>query len=410
MQLWHAEFPYLTKQPGKQPGLVYLDNAASCQQPQAVLDSYVNYVINHHANAHRGSHERSRSATSAYESARETVAQFIGCAAENLALLPSTTQALNQLAETLPIDWQAGDEVILSAAEHHANILPWQRLAEQHQLKLIFLPVDKVSGLIQLDKTKLSNRTKVVALTLASNVTGIVQPLAEYFASARSHGAVCVVDAAQAAAHIPIQVEQLHCDALVFSAHKIYGPTGIAACYLRADLWRQMEPLLVGGGMVTKVTMTSRDYVDTIHKLEAGTPNVAAAVGFAAAVHWLSDARQQGAGDYLSDLHRWFTAELVKRQWLQLLPADSTHVPIVSCYSPAMHSYDLALLLDDQQIAVRAGEHCAQPLLQHWRLPGVLRFSLGLSNTREQLEHALVALDQAASMLLDNLGDEGEKS
>lgn len=396
MHNWQADFPFHQHH----PQLVYLDSAATCQQPQVVLDAMQDYVIHQHANAHRGAHGRARAATQAYEDARIRVAAFIGADAGNLAFTASTTAALNQLT-AVAINWQAGDEIVISASEHHANILPWQRLAERLALTLKVIPVSNATGQLIEPEQYLGPRTRLLAVTMASNVTGVVNELANLCKKARAKNILTVIDAAQAAAHIDINVKRLGCDALAFSAHKVYGPTGIAALYMRPELWQSMPPQNLGGGIVETVTFTSSELVSSIQKFEAGTPNVGAAVGFSAALDWLQQAQQAGAGRYLRNLQQKLIAALQQRPQLELLPTDPNGTPIVSFYSQAFHCHDLALLLAEQDIAVRAGHHCAQPLLQHWQIPGVVRLSLGLTVTEQQLTQTLVALDKAMALLAE---------
>lgn len=404
MHNWQADFPFHQHH----PQLVYLDSAATCQQPQAVIDAMQHYVIHQHANAHRGAHGRARAATEAYELARQRVATFIGANPTNLAFTASTTAALNQLTAAA-INWQPGDEIVISATEHHANLLPWQRLAERFSLSLKVIPVSFNTGQLIEPEAYLGPRTRILALTLASNVTGVVNELADLCRQARAKNILTFVDAAQAAAHVTIDVAQLGCDALAFSAHKVYGPTGIAALYMRPELWQNMPPQNLGGGIVDTVTFTGAELLNSIQKFEAGTPNVSAAVGFSAALDWLEQAHQAGAGRYLRNLHQRLLAALQQRPQLELLPTDPNGTPIVSFYSHAFHCHDLALLLGEQDIAVRAGHHCAQPLLQHWQIPGVVRLSLGLTVTEEQLTRTLVALDKAMA-LLDDTGPLDEQN
>ncbi len=373
------------------PEQIYADSAASCQIPEVVLQRMLQYYRGEHANVHRASYALGRTATELLESARATCANFIGAQAEQVALLSSTTAALNGIAEQLPVDWQAGDEILLSAAEHHANILPWQRLARRYQLNLRWLPVDPNTGELGDWQKLLTHRTRVVSITMASNVTGAVFPLSTLLAEAEKLGAYTIVDAAQAAAHVAIDVKQLHCDALVFSAHKTYGVSGCAITYLSDKLRDKMQPFYVGGGMVTRVTQADADWLEGIHKFEAGTPNTAAAIAAATALDWLT--QQQGLHQYLQQLRQQLVVALQQRNWLQVLPAGPISTPVVAFYSKEFHAHDIATWLDQHQISVRAGQHCAQPLLQSWELPSVVRVSLGAYNTAAQIEKIIETLD-----------------
>ena len=382
-----------------QQGLCYLDSAATCLAPESILQQWLAFYRDSHASVHRSSHSASRQATALLEQARCSIARFIGAAAADLCLPASTTVALNMLAEQLPIAWQAGDEIVLSVAEHHANILPWQRLAARHQLHLKWLELDCDSGALDAHwRQQLSSRTKLVAITAASNVTGALLPLAELCSAAREVGALSVIDAAQAAAHVPLNVTDLGCDALVFSAHKCYGVTGAAALYLHPQLWPRMQPWLLGGGMVERVDREQTSWLGSIQRFEAGTPDSAAIIAFAAALNWLREQQQLGLHQHLAELRQQLLDGLQQRPWLRVLPSGSAATPLVSFYSPLVHAYDLAVWLDSAAIAVRAGSHCAQPLLQHFAVESVVRVSLGAYNTRDDITRLLDQLDQAHAL------------
>jgi cysteine desulfurase/selenocysteine lyase len=378
----------------------YFDSAATCLVPEVVLQHWLGFYRDSHASVHRSSHAASRAATLLVEQARAQIAQFIGADPSDLCLPPSTTVALNMVAEQLPIDWQAGDEIILSVAEHHANLLPWQRLAERHQLTLKWLEFDVHSGTLVNDWQQLfSARTKLLAITAASNLTGAIMPLAELCAAAREVGALSVIDAAQAAAHVQLDVQQLGCDVLVFSGHKCYGVTGAAGLFLQPQLWPRMQPWLRGGGMVEQVGREQAQWLASIQRFEAGSPDSAAIVTFAAALRWLAEQQAAGLHPYLADLRQQLVQGLQQREWLRVLPSGGAATPLVSFYSPQIHAYDLALWLDAADIAVRAGSHCAQPFLQHFGLESVVRVSLGAYNTAQQIQRLLSELDQAHALL-----------
>ena len=372
------------------PELVYLDSAATCQVPDEVLAAYIGYYQQQHANVHRASHQLGRAATAALEQARTRIAEFMQTQAENVALVSSTTAALNGLAEQLPVAWQAGDEILLSSAEHHANILPWQRLAARFQLRLVYIPIDKQTGELGDWQALLSSRTKVLSITAASNVTGVCFDIEPLIRAAKAQGAITIVDAAQAAAHRPLKVEQLGCDALVFSAHKLYSVNGCAAVYLHPQLWPRMQPFVLGGGIVQQVTADQAEWVSSIHKFEAGSPNTAAAVAAAAAIQWL---QQQQPHDHLQQLRAELVQALQARAWITVLPSGNQATPTVAFYSDAFQAFDIASWLDQHQIAVRAGHHCAQLLLQHWQLPAVVRVSLGAYNTAADIHRLIQCLD-----------------
>lgn len=386
--------------PRLQQGDCYFDSAATCLAPEPVLQQWLAFYRDSHASVHRSSHSASRNATALVEQARQQIAAFIGADASNLCLPASTTLALNMVAEQLPIDWQAGDEIIVSVAEHHANILPWQRLAARHQLRLRWLELDTNSGGLTADWQQLFNqRTKLLAVTAASNVTGTLLPLPQLCAAAREVGALSIIDAAQAAAHSRLDVKQLACDGLVFSAHKCYGVTGAAALYLHPQLWPRMQPWLRGGGMVQAVDRDTATWLDSIQRFEAGSPDSAAIIAFAAALAWLTEQQQRGLHQHLTELRQQLLLGLQQRDWLQVLPSGDSATPLVSFYCPQIHAYDLAVYLDSVAIAVRAGSHCAQPLLQHFGVESVVRVALGAYNTAQQIERLLHELDQAQALL-----------
>ncbi|WP_417663870.1 aminotransferase class V-fold PLP-dependent enzyme [Pseudidiomarina donghaiensis] len=383
---WDHDFAFLTQQ----SELMYLDSAATCQVPMPVLEAYSHYYRHQHANVHRASHRLGRAATTALENARNVFAKYVGAEAENIALMSSTTAALNGLAEQLPIDWQPGDEILLSYAEHHANILPWQRLAKRYKLHLQFISIDQRTGELGDWRTLLNARTKVVSITAASNVTGAVFDIKPLLAAAKAQGAITVVDAAQAAAHVPVNVNDLHCDALVFSMHKVYGVNGCAPLYLHPELWPRMQPFQVGGGIVQEVSPRSAQWVPSIQKFEAGSPNTAAAVAGATAIDWLT---KQQPHQHLAQLRSQFVEQLSQRPWLTVLPAGDHTTPTVAFYSLGWQAFDIATWLDQHDIAVRAGHHCAQLLLQQWQLPAVVRVSFGAYNSAADISYFLSTLD-----------------
>lgn len=387
-----------------QPQLVYLDSAASCQVPDAVLRAYMDYYQQGHANAHRGGYPLAQQATAQLESARAELAAWIGAQATEMVFTAGATHSLNMLAQGLDLDWQAGDEIVLSRAEHHSNFLPWQRLAQQHQLQLRWLDLEPHTGGLQSAwRDVITPRCKLVAITLASNVTGQLLPVAEIAAHAHAQGALTIVDAAQAVGSVGLDVQALGCHALTFSAHKMYGVTGCGVLYLQQELQERMQPWLVGGGMVTEVNEEQSSWVTGVQQFEAGTPNTAAIVACAAAARWLTAQRNAGLTDYLQDLTQQLRTQLSQRPWLQLVPplVDATGLPLVSFFSPEVHAFDLASYLAEKAIAVRAGSHCAQPLLKFWRHSAVVRVSLGAYTSASDCERLCAALDEAYQLFTD---------
>lgn len=389
---------------GERAPLVYLDSAASCQVPDAVLQAYLNYYQYGHANAHRGSYPLAQQATAQLEAARADLAQWIGATPAQLAFTAGATHSLNLLAQGLDLAWQEGDEIVLSRAEHHSNFLPWQRLAQQHKLKLRWLDLDPETGALAANwRDAITARCKLVAVTLASNVTGQLLPVAEISEQARKQGAVTVVDAAQAVGSVALNVTELGCDALTFSAHKMYGVTGCGVLFLTEALQAQLEPWLLGGGMVTEVSEQQSQWVSGVQQFEAGTPNTAAIIACAAAARWLTQQRETGLTGYLDQLTTQLRKQLAQREWLQLVPPQTTGIslPLLSFFSPSIHAFDLASYLAEQGVAVRAGSHCAQPLLRFWQHTAVVRVSLAAYNTAADCERLCAALDEAYQLFTD---------
>ncbi|WP_417655981.1 aminotransferase class V-fold PLP-dependent enzyme [Pseudidiomarina aestuarii] len=382
------DFPWLAEE----PDYAYLDTAATCLVPTCVRHAVDRYLLDTHANAHRGSYARSRAATEKLEQGRQTLARWFQVQPEQLAFAASTTQALNDLAQALPIDWQAGDEILLSIAEHHANLLPWQRLAQRFDLKLRFIELTP-EGDLAAPELLLNERTRVVAVSAASNVTGAIYELGGLLSAARQRGVVSIVDAAQLAPHQPRQLGLLDADAVVCSAHKFYGVTGLGLLLLAPQFAEQLEPFRVGGGIVTRVTREQADYLSDVHRFEAGTPNTLAVVAAATATEWLD--RHVDLSHYLETQRTELNHSLAQREWLRVLPAGPTQTPTLSFASSSVHAQDIAAYLDSQRIEVRSGHHCAQPLLQYLGYSGVVRIALGAYTTPRHLERLVSALDEA---------------
>jgi SufS family cysteine desulfurase len=384
--------------------LTYLDSAASCQVPDNVLQAYLDYYQHGHANAHRGSYALAQQATAQLESARTELATWIGAEAEQIVFTAGATHSLNLLAQGLQMDWRAGDEIVVSRAEHHSNFLPWQRLAQQHKLKLRWLDLDPETGALEQHwRDAITARCRLVAVTLASNVTGQLLPVTEIAQHARKRGAVTIVDAAQGVGSIAIDVQALGCDALTFSAHKMYGVTGCGVLYLTARLQAQLQPWLVGGGMVSEVQEEQSQWISGVQRFEAGTPNTAAIIACSAAARWLTEQREQGLSSYLTGLTATLREQLKQRDWLQLVPplTNGEDLPLISFFSPHVHAFDLASYLAEQNIAVRSGTHCAQPLLRFWQHSAVVRVSLAAYNTAADCERLCAALDEAYQLFVE---------
>lgn len=381
-----------------QSDLVYLDSASSCQVPEVVVAAMADYLRYHHANVHRGNYQLSQQATAMYEAARDRVANFLSSRPEQIVFSKGTTDSLNMLASGFADCVQAGDNVVVSLAEHHANFLPWQRLcdAKGAELRVIPLASDGRFAALPIDE-----RTRVVAVTHASNVLGIVNSLTELTAAAQAVGAFVVVDAAQAAAHIALEPDALGIDALAFSAHKVYGPTGIGALWLSARALAQLPLYQVGGGIVKQVTATHSEYVQGVQRFEPGTPNLVGIAGFVAALDYLKQARAQGSAMYLQGLTQRLIEVLNDFPALRVLPHGDGTIPVVSVTSdnPDVHPNDIAMVLDQQNIAARSGHHCAQPLVTSLTTQGCLRFSLGVYNQPADIQRLQQGLTKAFELL-----------
>lgn len=392
---FRAAFPGLDQPINDEP-LIYFDNAATAQSPQVAIDAVTNYYSNNKANVHRGVHTLGTRSTELYDQARQTVADFIHApTATDIIFTKGSTEGLNWVAQIFATKLTKTDEIIVSVFEHHANFLPWQRLAQQTGAKLV------VIGLTQNNEfdwvafgAKLGPQTKIVALTMMSNVTGTMIDMRRVSAMAHEVGAMVVADAAQAIVHMEIDVVALDVDYLVFSGHKLYGPMGIGVLYGKTALLNQMEPVLVGGGMVELVTNTTAEWLPLPERLEAGTPNVGGAVGLAAVIAWLQTLDQGVLQQHVQRLAQALIAGLAQR------PAVTTYVasgsPIVSFNLVDVHPHDVATALDQLGIAVRAGHHCAQPIMQALGLPntGTVRLSLAPYNTLAEVQRFLEALDE----------------
>ena len=381
------------------PGLVYLDNSATTQKPEQVIKSMSDFYENFNANVHRGIHKLSMQATLAYQQARQTVAGFIGAAPEEIIFTKGTTEALNFLAQVLSLGLKPGDEIVLTEMEHHSNLLPWLVLARQKNLQLKFI---QVTDDFRLDLTAarkmITSKTKIVSMVQMSNVLGTINPIQELAHLAQAVGSVLIVDAAQSIAHLPINVKELNCDFLVFSGHKIGGPTGIGVLYGKKERLETLEPYQYGGGMVKEVLITnssiSSSWANLPQKFEAGTPPIAEAVGLAAAVNYLQSLGLARIWQHSAELTKLVLDKLLRIPRLKLLgPAEAEQRgPIFSFIIEGIHSHDLGEALDNKGIAVRAGHHCAKPLLDKFNVNDAIRASFYIYNDSADVDKLLEAL------------------
>lgn len=382
------------------PDLVYLDTAASSQKPVKVINRLTEFYRSSNANIHRGIYHLSEVATGQYEQARRTVAEFIHAGhPEEIIFTRGTTEGINLVAQSWgEANVRAGDEIVVSHLEHHANFLPWQRLAERTGAQFRVIPVTD-QGIITAETVAhtISAKTKIVAITHASNVLGVIPPLAEIVKRAHEVGARVLIDAAQSVAHLPTDVKQLDCDFLVFSGHKMYGPTGIGVLYGKKDLLNSMEPYQVGGGMIREVTIAKTTWADLPDKFEAGTPPFAQAIGLGEAVRFLQEIGFDSIREHESNLLAYAFERLQQLENLTVFgPCDTLQCEgVVSFLLSDIHAHDVASLLDDQNVAVRVGHHCAQPLMTRLGVPATTRASFGVYNKREDVDRLIAGLHHA---------------
>ena len=401
VQLIRKDFPILDQQIQGFP-LSYLDNAASSQKPLAVINAIENFYRHDYANVHRGIHTLSERSTTAYESARQKVKMFINAAhKEEIVFVRGTTEAINLVAQSYARPHlRAGDEIIISTMEHHSNIVPWQLLAEQTGAKLKVAPINE-AGELEMDKlTALFNtRTRLLAITHISNVLGTINPLCEIITAAHAHKVMVLVDGAQAVPHLLVDVQALDCDFYAFSAHKMYGPSGIGVLYGKQQLLESMPPYQAGGEMIKTVSFEKSTFAELPHKFEAGTPHIAGAVGLGAAIDYLTRSGMQSIAAYEHQLLQYATEALNTIKGLKIIGQARHKASIVSFVLDGLHPHDIATILDQYGVAVRAGHHCAMPLINSLGISATTRASLALYNTTEEIDRLVLAIEKAREFL-----------
>ncbi len=400
VEAFRAEFPALRQQVRGFP-LAYLDNAATTQKPRRVLEAISRFYERDNANVHRGVHELSVRATKLYHEARATVASFLGAERpEEIVFLRGCTEAINLLAHSLGSRLRPGDEIVLSELEHHSNIVPWQMACERTGAKIRVAPIHD-DGTLDLEAYRglLSERTKIVSILHVSNALGTINPIREIAEAAHAAGATVIVDGAQAAPHLPIGVRALGADFYAFSGHKVYGPTGIGALYGRYELLEELPPFLGGGDMIARVTFEGTTYAKPPARFEAGTPNISGAVGLAEAIRFVQEIGLERIG-------RWEeTLTKLAHEALGDIPGLTIHGPkdrkagVVSFSLRGAHPHDIGTILDTQGVAIRAGHHCAQPLMARLGVPATARASFGLYNTPEEVQALARGLEEVRRVL-----------
>jgi len=401
VQRVRADFPVLARLVNDHP-LAYLDNAASAQQPAAVIDAVAGYGRSHHANVHRGVHTLSQEATALYEGAREKVRRFVNAASTaEIIFLRGTTEAVNLVAQAhgRP-QLKAGDEIVVSWLEHHSNIVPWQLLCGQTGAVLRVVPIDR-RGVVDFDAylAMLGPRTRIVALAHVSNALGTILPIQAYVAAARERGITTLVDGAQAVPHLSVDVQAIGCDFYAFSGHKMYGPTGIGILYGRERTLDAMPPWQGGGDMILSVSFGRTTYNHLPHRFEAGTPHIAGAVGLGAAIDYLGGIGMERIAAHERELLEHATRELAGIPGLAFIGTAPEKSSLVSFTIEGLHPHDLGTVLDSQGVAVRTGHHCAMPVMEFFGVPATTRASFGLYNTRAEIDALRDALLYAIRML-----------
>ncbi|MDQ2916574.1 MAG: cysteine desulfurase [Pseudomonadota bacterium] len=397
---WRGDFPILRERVHGHP-LVYLDNAATTQKPQNVIDAESGYYAHYNANVHRGVHTLSQRATDAYEAARSKVQRFINAGVpEEIVFVGGTTDAINLVAQSFarPI-LKAGHEILISAMEHHSNIVPWQLVCAQTGAALRVVPIND-AGEFEFDAYEklVGPRTKLVAVTHVSNALGSITPIERIIALAHARNVPVLVDGAQAVSHLPVDVHALDCDFYAFSGHKIFGPTGIGALHGKAAHLQAMPPYQGGGDMIRSVTFEKTEYNDIPYKFEAGTPNIAGAIGMGAALDYLSAIGIEAIAAHERDLLAYATERVSGIPGLRIIGTARQKASIVSFTLDGVHAHDIGSILDHEGVAIRAGHHCAMPVMEQFGVAGTARASFALYNTREDVDALVAGIDRVRRM------------
>ena len=391
-----ADFPVLQQSVNGKP-LVYLDNGATSQKPQAVIDELVRYYSTENANVHRGVHTLSQQATEDYEGARAKLRSFLNARDDHeIIYTRGTTEGINLIAHSFGRqNIGPGDEIIVSNMEHHSNIVPWQILCEEKGAVLRVIPIDDTGDLLMDEYEKLlSPRTKLVSVTHVSNALGTIVPVEQVIAMAHAQGTPVLLDGAQAVPHMPVDVRALDCDFYVFSGHKLFGPTGIGVLYGKAEMLNAMPPFHGGGEMIKSVSFEKTVYNDLPYKFEAGTPNIAGAIGLGAAVDYVQAIGFDQFAAHESELLEYGTKALSSIGGLRIVGTSSRKAGILSFVLENIHPHDIGTILDAEGIAVRTGHHCAQPVMERFQIPATARASLAMYNTREDIDALVRGIDR----------------
>ena len=388
------EFPILDQKINGED-LIYLDNAASTQKPKAVINAIKDYYENDHSNVHRGVHTLSVRATEAYENARVKVTEFLNSPNNHqIIFTKGTTDSINLIATSITSLINENDEILITAMEHHSNIVPWQELCKRTGAVLKIIPINE-NGEILIDdyKDMVSAKTKLISVVHLSNTLGTINPIEDIIKIAKSHDVITVIDGAQAAGHLPIDVQQLDCDFYLFSGHKIFGPTGIGVLYGKEEILNRIDPYQYGGEMILKVTFEETTYNSLPHKFEAGTPNIAGAVGIGASIDFINSLDRDLCHEYEMSLHDYALNQLEQIDGIRIIGKSSHKSAIISFVIDGMHPHDIGTIINQKGIAVRTGHHCTMPLMDFYEIPGTVRASFSIYNNHSEIDKLIDAIN-----------------
>ena len=394
------EFPILDQKINGED-LIYLDNAASTQKPKAVINAIKDYYENDHSNVHRGVHTLSVRATEAYENARVKVTEFLNSPNNHqIIFTKGTTDSINLIATSITSLINENDEILITAMEHHSNIVPWQELCKRTGAVLKIIPINE-NGEILIDdyKDMVSAKTKLISVVHLSNTLGTINPIEDIIKIAKLHDVITVIDGAQAAGHLPIDVQQLDCDFYLFSGHKIFGPTGIGVLYGKEEILNRIDPYQYGGEMILKVTFEETTYNSLPHKFEAGTPNIAGAVGIGASIDFINSLDRDLCHEYEMSLHDYALNQLEQIDGIRIIGKSSHKSAIISFVIDGMHPHDIGTIINQKGIAVRTGHHCTMPLMDFYEIPGTVRASFSIYNNHSEIDKLIDAIKLAIKML-----------
>lgn len=395
-----AQFPILKREVNGKP-LIYLDNGATSQKPQSVIDAISHYYEYENSNIHRGVHTLSQDATAAYEDVRKKVQKFINAKYDHEVIFTSgTTGGINLVASSFGENLvRKGDEILITAMEHHSNIVPWQMLCERKGAHLKVLPISK-EGEIDIEEFKklIGPKTELISLVHVSNSLGTINPIKEMIDIAHAQNIPVMIDGAQAIHHIPVDVQELDCDFYVFSAHKMYGPTGVGILYGKEELLNDMAPWQGGGDMIKNVTFEKTTYNELPHKFEAGTPNIAGGIGLGAAIDFINSIGYDFIGEHEAELSRFAVSQLRDIKGLRFIGTAKERAGLVSFVLDGIHPYDTGVILDKLGIAVRTGHHCTQPVMNFFEVPGTVRASFAVYNTKQEVIRLVEGIERVKRM------------